>query len=795
MRDLIGLMRSLCLVVASRWGVYVLMILGLSMAYATALTITLYVRDEFTYDRFLSGTERLYLLSSRYGPVAQPLVTSDVAPAGVARWVAQGEGDIEAVARLVPVEWPLRSDHRSVKERFYWADENLFDLLKLPVLKGDLEGALTKPGSVVMTERMATAYFGHADVIGARMFSKGGLPLEVTAVLHDFPSNTHLDREVFISGKAEYAMLSILDRNPEYLWPTAYTYIRLRPDADKVRVERHLLDLSRVQWRGPNNLPVGFSLIRLTDLHFQPQGDGQMKPRGHLNSVYTMIGVAVAVLLLAGINCSGLILAESHERGREMALYASLGATRWRQMSYILWEALLVNLISAGIGLAALERLLPVINAGLDITLELWKSPLLVLGVTVVAAIVTGILCGIYPAARITRFSALAGSHDKSRTLASDRWRGWVTAQLVLVIMLLIITDTMARQWHYATREAPNFNGDDVVMIRLVDEPEINRTFEAQIRQVEGIGAVGESFGVPTTTYVRPGWIRKSDGGLVSFMRNSVHPDFLRVYQVPILVGQNLKGTFREPENPRDILVNEAAVKALGYGRPEAALGQTIEYETDRTRFRSRIIGVVPDLRFSTVYEPSHPMIFDSFSKYFTQVNVRLTEDNQNRTLARIDALWADVAAGSVPIERTSYRDYQKKQYHDMQQQVSTFGLVSMVAMLLSILGLSGLSVFLTRHQMREVAIRRALGAKFREIFFLRLRPFIVPLVLANLIAWVLAWGSLKFWLASFAAHVPISGLSFLFASLLASATALLTLAIHAALTIRRTPMRILRNE
>jgi|GEM_PF-3981806 len=793
MRDMITLIRSLCLVVASRWGVYVLMILGLSMAYATALSITLYVRDEFTYDRFLGNTERLYLVSARYGPEGQPLISSDVTPGGIARWVRdETDGDIEAIARLVPVEWPLRSDHRSVKERFYWADEAIFDLLQLPVRSGDLHSALSKPGSVVMTERMARLYFGHTDVTGARMFSKGGLSLEVTAVLQDFPANTHLEREIFISGNAEYAMLSILDHNPDYLWPIAYSYVRLRPGVSADVAARHLSDLSRSRWQGPNNLPVGFRLIPVTDLHFQPQSDGQMKPRGHLNSVRTLMAVAVAVLVLAGINCTGLILAESHERGREMALYASLGATRWRQMTYILREALTVNLLSAGIGLAALERLLPLINAGLGIRLTLWQAPLLVLGVTAAAALVMGVLCGLYPAARITRQAA---EGRRSGTASPQRWRGWVTAQLVLVIGLLIVTHSMARQWHYATREAPQFNGDDVLMVRLIDEAGVNRRFEAQVRTVEGVEAVAESFGVPTTAFVRPGWIRKADGHLVSFLRNSVHPDFFRVFQVPVLAGQNLSGTFLEPENPRDILINLAAVRALGYDSPQAALGQSIDYETDRTRFRSRIIGVVPDIRFATVYEPAQPMVFDNFSKYFTQVNIRLTPENRNRTLGRIDALWASAAEGRMPVERIFYREYQQNQYHDLQQQVRTFALVSAVAMCLSILGLSGLSIFLTRHQRREVAIRRALGARFREIFLLRLRPFVVPLIVANLMAWGLAWGVLKVWLEAFDAHVPVSGLSFALASLVATGIALLTLAIHAALTIRRTPMRVLRHE
>lgn len=787
---------NMCRAIAGRTTVYALMIVGLCLSYCVAIVITLFVTDELSYDRFLAGADRVYLVSTNYGPQGRPLVASDVTPAGVARWLKRDIPSVESVGRLSPVEWPMQTARRKVKERFYWADSNIFEILKLPALHGDLKTALAQPDTVVMTERKALAYFGRDDVIGRSLTTRENLKLRVTAVLRDFPANTHLDREIFVSGISPNSMLALFDSNPQLEWPSSYTYVVFKKDAPVGSVPTRLRDITRQHWQGPNNLPEGFELIPILQLHFQPHGDGQMKPRGHLNTVIAVAVVAFAILALASINFSGLVLAESNERSSEMALRKALGARRTDLIAQVLQESLSVNIISSILALAMTERLLPTLNRGLDLNLSLWSHTASLLGLLSVATLTSGFLSGLYPAIIVSKPYATRHLTFRVKTGkdASDKWRGWVIAQLSLVVILLIASHTMSRQWAYAIREAPNINGENVMMIRFGDEPGTYQAFVDDVRALKGVEAVAESWGAPTTEFVRPAWINRPSG-LVTLTRTSVQPEFFKVYGVPLLAGHNLTGTFFFPETPRDILVNASAVRALGFGNPQESIGKEIEYETDRTTMRSRIVGVVPDLRFGTLYEPTQPMIFDNFSKYFTQLNVKLDVNGVDETIRQIDILWRRDAAGAVPIDRRFYNDYLLEQYHDLHQQMRVFNLVSAVAILLSMLGLTGLSIFLTRHQVREVAIHRALGATFTDILLFRLVPFLKPFLIANILGWPLAWIFLQIWLGSFSNHIGLAPWSFLGAGMTSLAFALATVAAHSAMTTRKVSVASLRHE
>lgn len=791
-RDILSIVRG----ITNRGAVYALMVAGLTLSFCLAIVIALYVTDELSYDRFLPNAERIYLVSANYGPQGRPLVASDVTPAGVAKWMKADMPSVSKVARLTPVEWPMQTNHLKLKERFYWADPNIFEILQLPVLHGNLKTALNAPDTVVITEKKARAYFGRTDVVGEFLTTRHDIRLKVTAVLRDFPPNTHLDREIFASGLGSYAMLSVFAGNPQYLWPSCYTYAVFEGGAPPPLAHAKLRDIARQHWEGPNNLPEGFTFIPLLKLHFEPRGDGQMKTRGHLNTVLAVSVVAVAILALAGINFSGLVLAESNERSSEMALRTAMGARRTDLIAQMLQESLCVNAISGLLALATVERFLPRLNSSLDLTLSLWSNPVILLSSLAATTLTAGFLSGLYPAIIVSRPYARRHLVFRAKTGrdASDRWRGWVVAQLALVVVLLVASHTMSRQWTYAMRDAPNFNGENVLMIRFGDVPENNAAFRQHVQSLGGVTSVAESWGAPTTEYVRPGWINRPTG-LVTLTRTSVHPDFLTVYNIPLLAGRNLSGTFLFPETPREILINQSAARALGFKTPQDAIGKHIEYETDRTTMRSRIVGVIPDIRFGTLYEPMQPMIFDNFSKYFTQLNVKLRDDQVAATLRQIDSLWRKDSAGIVPIDRRFYRDYLLEQYHDMHRQMRVFNLVSAVAILLSILGLTGLSIFLTRHQVREVAIHRALGASFRDILMFRLSPFLWPFLIANVLGWPIAWLALRMWLASFSNHVALSPLSFIGAGVTSFVFALITVAVHSAVTTRKISASALRHE
>jgi putative ABC transport system permease protein len=781
----------------SRWGVYLLMIAGLVLSFSAAIVIGLFVYDELNYDRFIPNAGQVYFLSADYGPEGRPLMVSDVTPAGEARWIKTDIPEIAAVARLEKVDMPLMTARRRARQAFYWADANIFDVLRLPAAEGNLSTALARPGSVVMTRRTAMAYFGRADAIGGLLTTQDGVTLRVTALLRDFPANTHLGSEIFAAGTTPHAMLSILDDHPDVLWPTCYTYLIPRPGVSAAALQRAILDMTRRHWQGPHNVPVGFRLIPLLDIHFSPRGDGEMTPRGHLDTVAALACVAILVVCLAGINFAGLVLAETSERGAEMALRTALGARRRDLVFHVLREALAVYFVSAFLALAAVERLLPLLNRSLGLGLSLWSHPAWLLVAAVVLTGCLAVLTGLYPALVVSR--PLRGNRDghgePAGRMSSERWRGWVIAQLALVIALLIVSHTMHRQWDFAIGRALHFDGKDVLIIRYSGYPGPHADFTSAVRALPGVESVAESWGAPTTDYVRPGWIPMPGGRLIALTRNSVSPSFLQVYRVPLLAGRNLPGIFLSPETPKDVLVNEAAVLALGYARPADIVGRDIVYGTDRTSMRSRVVGVVPDIRFATVYEPTQPMIFDGFQKYFTQVNVRLRPTDMAGTERDIDRLWDRQNGGLVPIDRESYADYLRRQYHDLYQQIQVVSLLSYVAIVLSTLGLTGLCILLTRHQVREIAIRRALGARVGDIARERMGPFLLPLAAANMIAWPTAWIGLRYWLDAFAEHVPMSIAAFIVVGGLCTAIALATIAMNTILSIRRAPISSLRHE
>lgn len=778
---------SVLRIIIGRWVIYLLMICGLTLGFCTALIIGLYVRNELTFDSFLPDGDRIYLIATKYGARDQPLAESDMTPAALAKWVKADLPNAETVARLISSEWPLLTLRKKMRGQFYWADPNIFEILKLPVAQGDLRTALNEPGSVVLTERMAVAYFGRADAIGQKLMTWNKIQLHVTAVLKDFPANTNLDREIFISGRGDYSEISVLETRSNALWPSAYTYITFKPGTAVSETEQALLRIGLRRWQGDLTVPAGFSLIKLPDVHFHPRGDSQMKPRGHLELVISLCLVAFIVVAHAGVNLAGLILAEANERGDEMALRAALGACRHDLIWQVVQEALCVSCFSALAATALAEQILPALNSAFALGLSLWKEPFGLLAAIIGSACLFGLLSGLFPALIVSRPFRHSEPTSRSTTNLhrSGRWRGWIVAQLALVIVLLIMAGTMSRQWAYATGAALNFDGANVLIVKHSDWRFSTKVsaFMAKLRTLEGVEAAAESFGTPTAGFIRPVWVNGHDGRLTALARNSVSPDFFEVFHVPFLAGGNLTGTYVFPDAPKEIILNRSAARALGFSVPASAIGKIIEYDADKLHLRSRIVGVIPDMRLAPVYEPVQPMIFDNDGTYFSQISIRISPDNQDETIRRIGQLWDRLTDGEMPIIQGTFHEYLLDQYADLHHQILVAGIVSFVSAVLSILGFVGLSIFQTRHQVRETAIRRALGASFLDIIHDRLSVFYGPILIANLIAWPAAWILMSNWLDSFADHIPLSIGDFFAAAVISSGFALIVSAVYSGIS------------
>lgn len=760
------------------WGLSLLNVLGLAIGAAAAIVIALYVREELTFDRFIPDADKTVMLTSVYSPPDSPVVGNDKSPAGLAGWLRTDAPEVEGVARLTPVEWPVQSSRFQAVERIYWADPNLFDLLRFKAVAGDLRTALAKPYTVAVTQKVAKRYFGRDDVVGQTLLVNGGSPITVTAVLADFPANNSLGREIFISGLSSYGMLQVLDRHPDWQWASSYTFARLKPGAQLA--PRAVRQIAARHWNNTFNLPAGFHVVPLDRLHFQPEADSQMSPRGHRDTVTATAVVAGLILFLAAVNFAGLMTAQIDERRAEMTIRRSLGAQRHHLFFQVFAETAVINGLAAVAGLAMVERLLPVVNPRLGLELSLWTSPAFAIGCALAAALV-GIAGGLYPAAVLSSAPASAATcAGRTHGRAYLGRVGWIAIQFSLLITLLIASQTVYRQWAFATGAALNFDANRVVQIEVYAKGGLEDSFRQHILALSGVQDAAYSRFIPEARDTRPGWAPAPSGRRVQFNRETVDTHFFRMFGVRLLAGRNFSGVYNANHAPDEVILSRSVAKALGYATPAQAVGRTLDYVGDHARQRSKIIGVADDMRIDTVRDPLNPIVFDNQAFFFTSLNVKLRSGDEAATLAAIDTVWKRDYPAINPIMRHFYRDYLGGLYHDMVQQWWVFGLLSIVGVCLSILGLTGLSVYLARARLREVAIRNAMGARLWDLFILRVEPFVRPLLVANGIAGIAAWALMSWWLRSFSAHVDLDPLSFAIAGLMAALIALVTLTVHA---------------
>lgn len=755
------------------WGLSLLNIAGLAIGFAAAMIIGLYIFDELTFDRSIPGAEKTYILTAHYGAASRPLVPSDKTPAGMAHWLQSDVTEVQSVSRLHPVEMPVKSERHAGFEKFYWADPNIFDLLELKAVSGDLRTALSQPDTVVLTQRMARKYFGSEDVIGKTLTINTYLPARVTAVLADHAPNTTFDREMFVSARASYSMTAILDQRPTWQWASVYTFVRLKPGA-KLLPET-LKEVAKRHWASPHNLPAKIELIPLLQLHFAPDADGQEKSRGHRDSVAAMAGVACLILILAAINFFGLLTAQVDERREEMAVRRTLGGKPHHLSLQVLGEATVVSMLATVAAFSIVEHALPTINSKMGLHLDLWRSPLFA-AAGCLTAVLTGILAGLVPAIILGRGTP---RHPSASVRPYLTRVSWIAIQLSLLMTLLIASQTVYRQWSFATGAALNFDASQVLLVPVNSQTGNPQEFKRQVLATPGVEAAGLSRYTPIFEGTWPAWIKSPSGKIIQFSQHSVDPQFFDVYRVPILAGRRFSNVSDSQYRPKSILINRSALAAFGYRRPEDAVGRELTYHADNQLWTSRIIGVVEDMRIATVREPISPMVFDNQSVFFTHLSVRLTNRDNAQTLAAIDSLWQRANPDSGPLEPYFFSDYIANQYRDIKQQWWAFGLLSVVGICLSVLGLSGLSIYLARARLHEIAIRNALGARLVDIMRLRLEPLLKPLIIANLAGSAASWALMSWWLNSFKAHVGLSLLSFVVAGTATVTITLLTVATH----------------
>ncbi|MGZ3368904.1 MAG: ABC transporter permease [Caulobacteraceae bacterium] len=818
-------------------------ILGLAVSFAAAILIGLFLRDEYTFERFIPGHERVYRLENDIVLPGQKPQRLDRTPVTAAGFFRLDFPEAEKVARIEDYMASFQRGEARTSEAMFWADPDFFRVMPLPVLAGDPNAAMAAPDGLVLTRQAARKYFGQDAPIGQVLMVNPGLelpplrpdappaqralfqrltayhPMRVMAVLEDLPSNTHLHAQVFGSGRAPFSLLSLDDANPSPFQLSELTYARLKPGASADAARARLADFALRRYPGasPKVSSFRFRLTPLADLHFSAgQGPGAWSLRDVADPRVDggLAAEGGLIVLIAAINFVTLMTARASRRAVEVGVRKASGARQADLIIQFMGETLIYVAVAMAVAMVLVELALPPLNAFLDRTLafDYLRDPGLV-GAIVGAALLTALLAGLYPALVLSSFRPAVTLKGGSLAPAgSARAREvLVVAQFAIVIGLILVTATIYRQTQFALHDALRLNTSQNVRMQTA----CRSSFHQQLAALPGVKAVScgdqaaVSAGGSNSLVTMPDRsIRTLNSGVIDIGFFEMHglkplagrfPS--RAHSEDVVLDKPVPGPY--PDLQPTLVVNQSAARLLGYARPADAVGKTINWTrwSASSNFAalppsrpSQIVGVVNDFTLGSIRSVIPPTIYYVDPSRGRFILAKLDGTPLPETLKAMDEAWRRTGH-----ERVLGYAFESATVQSLYRDVITQGIAIAVcaglAVVIACLGLFALAAFVTERRTKEIGVRKAMGADPLDVVRLLLWQFTQPVLWANLIAWPAAFWVMDYWLHGFAYRVALPPWLFLAATAAAVLIAWITVSFQSWMAARSKPALALRYE
>jgi putative ABC transport system permease protein len=785
-------------------GFTALNIVGLAAGMACVLLIFLYVRFERSYDRFHEHRNDIYLVA-RENIYEGGSELKGITGAPLAPLLLQNFPEVEEAVRFTAFrgEFVGRGAIRFLERGWLYADPSVFKVFTFPLDRGDAATALGEPLSVVLSAETARKYFGNENPLGEVLtYTFGGRKtnFKVTGVLKPVPRNSHL-RFDFL---ASYASLSsILGPNAGYFltqhWDSpTWTYIRLRAGANPQTIEQRLPEFSRTFVDKRSAQGVSHRLVPLREVYFDGPGP-PIGAQGNRPLVRILTAVAVLILLIACINFMNLSTARAELRAREIGLRKIVGASRPRLVRQLLGEAVLMSLFAAvcAVGVAAL--LLPSFSSYVGSPLaarDLLTGGFLAL--TLLTALATGLLAGTYPAfvlASLRPYHILKrGGGGRSATAARQVL---VTGQFALSIALIAGSFFTARQVRFLRMMDLGFKKENVVVIPVRDGAVRQRYETLKSRWLEETGVLGV-----TAASMRPG-VDSQNGINLRAKGNPdtemgiiyVDPDYVRTFGIPVVRGRDfVRGSSADVTG--SLLINETALKRLGWTE---GVGEPVELffkEGGRIEpvAQAVVVGVVADFHFRDLTTPLQPILIRIAPNRYDYLFIRISGSVLPGAISRLRKTWEEMAF-TQPFEFT----FLDGDIDAVYKSYANFGRIALVAtgfaVLIACLGLFGLAVHAIQRRTKEIGIRKVLGSSVSGIVVLLSKDFLKLVLLANVLAWPVAYLFMQNWLRNFAYRISVGAGPFLAAGFVAFVVALATVIVQSVRAALAPPVESIRYE
>ncbi len=779
-------------------------VFGLAIGLSVCMIISLWVLRELSYDRFHENADRIYR-------VERELFRDNL----YSRWPITGGRykqaliddypEIVNAVRFWKREFAIK-DHKNFVQRqeMYAVDNSVFEIFSFRLKEGDEKTSLSEPMTVVLTRENAIKYFGTEDVIGKSLtFEMGGekTDFEVTGILEKVPGNSHIHFDMLISI-ASYKEEPYEDWRSNYL----YTYVQVQENTSKQDLEEKLINFvtQRLEPEYGDLLLQGRSihevlkmhLFPIRDIHLHPSINWEVEPEGNILSIYIFSSIALLILIIACMNFVNLSTARASKRAKEVSLRKTIGAQKHQLRGQFIQESVLLAFVSLALGFVLSSVLIQAFNRLFAESLSLYSLlQLKNLFILVGATLAVGVLAGLYPAYYLTRFEPVEvmKGGPLSGSGKSVFRRNMVIIQFSISIILIVGVFTVYKQMRYIQTLSLGFDKENVVIIPVRSQKVAQNygSFRNELMQNPQIVSTSASSEVPADSHYSNSYVNRPESEEpISLILFTCDYDYVETYRMEILAGRAFSRDFSS-DTEGTFILNESAARRIGW-TPEEAVGKKLEGAYSDSA--KQVVGVVKNFNFNSLRREIEPMALLLYPDNINAISVRIRPGDVRRTLNFIQTTWE----GTFPEEQFEYSflDSRIDQLYESEQKMQNlFIIFSSLSILVACLGLLGLVSFTAELKTKEIGIRKVLGASMGKIVLLLSKEFIKWILLANIIAWPLAWFIMNKWLQNFAYRTKIGWVVFLLAGLATISIAIFTFIFQTIRTASAKPANSLRYE
>ena len=781
---------------------------GLALGIATCITIVLFVADEYSYDRYNQFSDRIYRVILK-GKISDEVISEAVTPAPVAKTMQQEFPEVELGVRLKNSGTPRISvESNSFRNsRLAFVDPEFFQVFTLPMIQGDPNTVLQNPNTVVITKETAEKFFGTENPIGKSLeFEDLNEEYIVTGIMENVPGNSHFHFDLFATT---FGLKDALDF--EWIQSNGYSYILLREPNQvselalklPAMVEKYMgpqiqqalgLSYSDFELKGNH---VGLFLQPLTDIYLRSDftEQSELESRGSIKTLYILSGVAIFILLIACINFMNLSTSMATKRAREVGLKKVLGGGRSQLMTQYLLESTLVTLIAMGVAMLLVAITLPYFNilSGKTLQVTTLFDPK-VLTYVFGFGLLVGLLAGVYPAFVLSSLRPISALKESILRLGSGQKvrAGLVVFQFAVSVILIISTLIADLQMSYILNKDLGFEKDHIMVLRdswMLGDKEV--IFKEQLEADTRVASITRSGYIPAGTTNSSMYNIYPDPNSDSFRRTSLYyvdDDYLETMGMQLIHGSNFSSD--QDTDSSSTIINETAAKLFGLDKNP--IGHVITMASNNMKRDLKIIGVVKDFHFNSLYQPIEPLFMLNVPN--SGLILRAGNRELSGLISHVETLWKQFNTGE-PFSYTILDESYRNIYVAESNLRSVLRVFTFLSIFVALIGLFGLVSFSTEQRFKEIGIRKVLGSSATQIVTLLARNFVKLVSLSLLIAIPVSYYLVKQGLRDFAYRIDIPWWVFLVAALLTLILAFATVSLRSIKAALTNPVDALRNE